>query len=107
MYFFIKLQFVCFITLLLLIAELTLDHFTHSLTLLVVAWQTLYNFLSLFISSVSLALTHNNSRELEQKVNYLRDSCKRSNILQTINATKRLTAIFHIYRALLDGEEQV
>ena len=69
MYFFIKLQFVCFITLLLLIAELTLDHFTHSLTLLVVAWQTLYNFLSLFISSVSLALTHNNSRELEQKVN--------------------------------------
>ena len=68
MYFFIKLQFVCFITLLLLIAELVLDHFTHSLTLLVVAWQTLYNFLSLFISSVSLALTHNNSRELEQKV---------------------------------------
>ena len=68
MYFFIKLQFVCFITLLLLIAELTLDHFTHSLTLLVVEWQTLYNFLSLFISSVSLALTHNNSRELEQKV---------------------------------------
>ena len=68
MYFFIKLQFVCFLTLLLLIAELVLDHFTHSVTLLVVAWQTLYNFISLFISSVSLALSHNNSKELEIKV---------------------------------------
>ena len=64
MYFFVKLQFVCFLTLLLLIAELVLDHFTHSVTLLVVAWQTLYNFISLFISSVSLALSHNNSKEL-------------------------------------------
>ena len=69
MYFFIKLQIVCFLTLLLLVAELVVDHFTHSLTLLVVAWQTLYNFLSLFISGVSLALTHNNSRELLKKVN--------------------------------------
>ena len=68
MYFFIKLQFVCFLTLLLLIAELVLDHFTHSITLLVVAWQTLYNFISLFISSVSLALSHNNSKELQIKV---------------------------------------
>ena len=68
MYFFIKLQIVCFLTLLLLIAELVVDHFTHSLTLLVVAWQTLYNFLSLFISGVSLALSHNNSRELLKKV---------------------------------------
>ena len=68
MYFFIKLQFVCFLTLLLLIAELVLDHFTHSITLLVVAWQTLYNFISLFISSVSLALSHNNSKELAIKV---------------------------------------
>ena len=71
MYFFIKLQFVCFITLLLLIAELVLDHFTHSLTLLVVAWQTLYNFISIFISSVSIALSYNNSRELGLKVNKL------------------------------------
>ena len=71
MYFFIKLQLVCFLTLLLLIAELTLDHFTHSLTLLVVAWQTLYNFLSLFISSVSLALINNNSRALKQRVIHL------------------------------------
>ena len=70
MYFFVKLQFVCFLTLLLLIAELVLDHFTHSITLLVVAWQTLYNFISLFISSVSLALSHNSSKALEAKVNY-------------------------------------
>ena len=76
MYFFIKLQFVCFLTLLLLIAELVLDHFTHSLTLLVVAWQTLYNFISLFISSVSLALSHNNSKELELKVSFRRSWCQ-------------------------------
>ena len=68
MYFFIKLVFVCFLTLLLLIAELVLDHFTHSLTLLVVAWQTLYNFISLFISCVSLTLSQNNSNALQQKV---------------------------------------
>ena len=93
MYFFIKLQFVCFITLLLLIAELTLDHFTHSLTLLVVAWQTLYNFLSLFISSVSLALTHNNSRELEQKVStYPLNEKISSNIL---NITKIYIDLFN------------
>ena len=70
MYFFIKLLLVCFLTLLLLIAELVLDHFTHSLTLLVVAWQTLYNFLTLFISCVALALTNNSSKSLAQKVSY-------------------------------------
>ena len=71
MYFFIKLQIVCFLTLLLLVAELVVDHFTHSLTLLVVAWQTLYNFISLFISGVSMALSHNNSRELQRRVSLI------------------------------------
>ena len=68
MYFFIKLLCVCFLTLLLLVAELVVEHFTHCLTLLVVAWQTMYRFISLFISCVSLALSHNNSKALEQKV---------------------------------------
>ena len=68
MYFFIKLLCVCFLTLLLLVAELVVEHFTHCLTLLVVAWQTMYRFISLFISCVSLALSHNNSKSLEQKV---------------------------------------
>ena len=68
MYFFIKLVCVCFLTLLLLVAELVVEHFTHCLTLLVVAWQTMYRFISLFISCVSLTLSHNNSKALEQKV---------------------------------------
>ena len=68
MYFFIKLLCVSFLTLLLLVAELVVEHFTHCLTLLVVAWQTMYRFISLFISCVSLALSHNNSKSLEQKV---------------------------------------
>ena len=112
MYFFIKLQFVCFITLLLLIAELVLDHFTHSLTLLVVAWQTLYNFISLFISSVSIALSHNNSRELQLRVRKLVYKIISIyymfyNVLNSI--LTRHNRLFYLFynRVHLDGEEQV
>ena len=108
MYFFIKLQIVCFLTLLLLIAELVVDHFTHSLTLLVVAWQTLYNFLSLFISGVSLALSHNNSRELLKKViqvnlNYI---CYKIKAYKLMTKLLFSFAEFHC-RVHSDGEEQV
>ena len=99
MYFFIKLQFVCFLTLLLLIAELVLEHFTHSLTLLVVAWQTLYNFISLFISSVSIALSQNNSKELRLKVyNLGYQKLKYKNIMHKFNRRNyipiKLTVLF-------------
>ena len=109
MYFFIKLQIVCFLTLLLLIAELVVDHFTHSLTLLVVAWQTLYNFLSLFISGVSLALSHNNSRELLKKVIQVNFNYRCYRIRCMHKRTTKLLfsfAEFH-YRVHSDGEEQV
>ena len=108
MYFFIKLQIVCFLTLLLLIAELVVDHFTHSLTLLVVAWQTLYNFISLFISGVSMALSHNNSRELMKKVNldYLNYFHYQTKFAQ-LNVINYHYRVNSFYRVHLDGEERV
>ena len=108
MYFFIKLQIVCFLTLLLLIAELVVDHFTHSLTLLVVAWQTLYNFISLFISGVSMALSHNNSRELMKKVNIGYFELFTIFEFRSPIFIAKLLSIFVVwYRVRLDGEEQV
>ena len=108
MYFFIKLLCVCFLTLLLLVAELVVEHFTHCLTLLVVAWQTMYRFISLFISCVSLALSHNNSKALERKV------IARNNKSIIFNDTTNIrwqmsnhTILCYFCRIRLDGAEPV
>ena len=109
MYFFIKLLCVCFLTLLLLVAELVVEHFTHCLTLLVVAWQTMYRFISLFISCVSLALSHNNSKALEQKV-----IARNNKSIISNNTTKYIrwqmsnhTILCYFCRIRLDGAGRV
>jgi len=57
-------------TLGLTIAEYLVSHYTHSITLLVCANQSLYNLLSLIFGAVSIALKKSNAKYLTSKATY-------------------------------------
>ena len=57
MLYFNKLLVCGFLTLIVLVFELTLYHFSHCLTLLCVANQSLYSFITIVVSAVSITVS--------------------------------------------------